>query len=139
MLGLFSVSPMLCTGCLLAVCIVSALVYLLSRPYADQLQNVLLGLADICSSCGLLFISAIYFLTQQTATAPIANTDEIEGYFKMKWVLGWLAIICILIGVFLLLAELLVGIVKGNSSPLKLPAEDPKEVPPLLYDPPKNI
>ena len=54
MLGLFSVSPMLCTGCLLAACIVSALVYLLSRPYADQLQNVLLGLADVCSSCGLV-------------------------------------------------------------------------------------
>lgn len=57
----------------------------------------------------------------------------------MKWVLGWFVIIFVMVGAFLLLAQLLVSIVKGNSSPLKLPAEDPKYLPPLLLGAPKNI
>ncbi len=94
---------------------------------------MLLGLADVCSVCGLVFISAIYFVSQDIGGAGG------EEYFRMKWVLGWFVIIFVMVGAFLLLAQLLVSIVKGNSSPLKLPAEDPKYLPPLLLGAPKNI
>lgn len=44
----------------------------------------------------------------------------------MKWGLGWGTIIMIIIGEFLLMTELVVSIIRGNSSPQELPAEDLK-------------
>ena len=40
--------------------------------------------------------------------------------------MGWFVIGVVMVGAFLLVAELVVSIVKGNFSPLKLSAEDPK-------------
>ena len=42
---------------------ISALVYLLAKPYPDNLQNILLGLADVGSVIGLAFICGIYTIS----------------------------------------------------------------------------
>lgn len=134
--GLFHSSPMLCTGAIMTVMIISSLIYLLSRPYPDHLQNILLGLTDIFSSLALLFICVIHFKSVNQSRNP--QLDNLS-YLTLKWRLGWAVIIFTTIGAFLLLAELLVSIVKGNSSPLSLSAEDPKRMLPLLEGPPKII
>lgn len=135
-IGLFNSSPMLCTGTIMTVMIISSLIYLLSRPYPDHLQNILLGLTDIFSSMALLLICVIHFKSVNQIRNP--EVDNLS-YLTLKWRLGWAVIIFTIIGAFLLLAELLVSIVKGNSSPLSLSAEDPKRLPPLLEGPPKVI
>ena len=135
-IDLFNSSPMLCTGTIMTIMIISSLIYLLSKPYPDNIQNILLGLTDIFSSFALLFICVIHFKSVNQSHG--SDMDSLS-YLTMKWRLGWAVIIFTIIGAFLLLAELLVSIVKGNSSPLSLTAEDPKYLPPLLQGPPKVI
>ena len=126
---------MLCTSSLMVVLLISALLYLITKPYPDTLQNILLGCADIFAVSALFFISLIHFQTID----KMNHIDNI-GYLTIKWRLGWAGIIMIIIASSLLLAELLVNIVKGNIAPLKLSAEDRKKVPlPLLTGPPRVI
>lgn len=49
-----------------------------------------------------------------------------EEYLGMKWRLGWAAIFFFVAAAFILLAELIISIIKGNSAPQRLAAEDPK-------------
>lgn len=60
-LGAFNTSPMLCVASFLIVLLISALIYLLVKPYPDQLQNILLGFADIATFCGIIFVALINF------------------------------------------------------------------------------
>lgn len=116
-LGAFTVSPMLCTATITVTLGISSLVYLITKPYPDHLQNILLGLADICTMFGLLFLSLIHFVT--------ASADSFgQQYLFAKWILGWCSIIFFILAVFLVLIELTVSIVRGNSAPQKLTAED---------------
>jgi hypothetical protein len=115
----------------MVVLLISALLYLITKPYPDTLQNILLGCADIFAVSALFFISLIHFQTID----KMNHIDNI-GYLTIKWRLGWAGIIMIIIASSLLLAELLVNIVKGNIAPLKLSAEDRKKVKlPLLAVP----
>ncbi len=115
----------------MVVLLISALLYLITKPYPDTLQNILLGCADIFAVSALFFISLIHFQTID----KMNHIDNI-GYLTIKWRLGWAGIIMIIIASSLLLAELLVNIVKGNIAPLKLSAEDRKKVTlPLLAVP----
>lgn len=80
--------------------LISALVYLIVKPYPDPLQNGLLGVADLCSCGALLFVCLIFFST----VSGTAGTEDIEEYLRNKWRLGWVAIIFVLLTAFLLLA-----------------------------------
>ena len=47
----------------------------------------------------------------------------------MKWGLGWGSIILSILGVFMLLVELVVSIIRGNNCPQELAGEDhPKDM-----------
>lgn len=114
-IGIFNISPLTCAATIVLVLIISAFLYLVSRPYPDDLQNILLGASDIATALGVIFLACQQFV----------STDEQrfgQDYLSKKWVLGWMAIICFLVAMFLLIIELTVSIVRGNSSPLKLTA-----------------
>ena len=123
LIGLFNTSPMLCTATIFTILLISSLLYFLVRPYPDNVQNILLGASDVSSCLCLLFLSIIYFITKSNKESP---SDNSLSYLTSKWRLGWVSIIFVIIGAFLLIAELLVSIVKGNSTPLNLTAEDAK-------------
>ena len=101
---------------LMKLLVLSALLYLVTRPYPDNLQNLLLGLADIATALGILFMSILHFVTVD------GGYGDVDGYLEGKWVLGWLCVIMFIVAIFLLLVELTVSIVRGNSSPQNLTA-----------------
>ena len=61
--GAFSTSPMQCTSTIIITLSLSAVLYLINKPYPDNLQNLLLGSSDIATCMGTLFLSIIHFVT----------------------------------------------------------------------------
>ena len=109
LIGIFSTSPMYCTASIVVALAVSAFLYLFVRPYPDHLQNVLLAASDLSAAISTLMLSALHFMPDSDSR---------------KWGVGWACIIGYIVSVFLLLLELAVSIVRGNSRPLKLGGED---------------
>ena len=113
--GLFNDSPNLCVGSFIIMLLVSALIYLIVKPYPENLQNMLLGLADVFVIGALIFITMIDYYT--------VDGPSIEN-LELKWGLGWATIILIIVATFLLMVEVVISIIRGNSCPQELPAED---------------
>lgn len=62
-IGIFNDSPNLCIGSFIIMLLISALIYLIVKPYPENLQNTLLGLADVFVIGALVFITVIDYYT----------------------------------------------------------------------------
>lgn len=63
MIGLFNEFPNLCLGSFIVMLFISALIYLIVKPYPENLQNILLGISDIFIIVALIFIAIIDYET----------------------------------------------------------------------------
>lgn len=108
MSGLLGYNAGFCLGVFALGLLVSGCMYFMVKPYPDTLQNILLGSADFLLLVAIVFISLIHF-----------NTDSHPSFANLglKWALGWVAIIFIILGHFVTLTELVVSIIRGNNGP----------------------
>ena len=58
-IGLLNHFPMFCLSFIIVVLVCSSVIYLFLKPYPDDIQNKLLGLADVFTWIGLILMAVI--------------------------------------------------------------------------------